>query len=110
MLTRKQQAGTQLYLSGRFLQHQRARAGLKEPHDDLPDLVARVSLREESGDVTGADPMADSPPDIDEKVKIQGHWVRFATVNLSGPSRWFRNRLLELVQPWAIGQPPIRED
>lgn len=38
---------------------------------------------------------------VDEIVVIQGHAIRFATVNLAGSAASIRDRLLQLVEPWG---------
>ena len=63
-------------------------------------------LRSQSG---RGDPVADhaeglmlhpcTGPSIDEAVVIQGHPIRFATVDLSGSSSTIRHRLLDVIQP-----------
>lgn len=40
-------------------------------------------------------------PSIDEAVVIQGHLIRFATVDLAGSSSTIRHRLLDVIQPVA---------
>lgn len=43
---------------------------------------------------------------IDETVVIQGHAIRFATVDLAGTAPSIRNRLLRLVALHRHGGPP----
>ena len=40
--------------------------------------------------------------DLDESVVIQGHKIRFMTVNLGGNSKEIRNRLLQACEPWPL--------
>lgn len=40
--------------------------------------------------------------DVDEAARIQGHEIRFATVNLAADCRAIRRRLLDLVETSAL--------
>ena len=48
---------------------------------------------------------------MDESVTIQGHRVRFATVDLTLPGAKLREALLRLItEPWPIGDDSVNVD